>query len=252
MPGTRLAPTGKNGSHASPNSIVSLVFSLCGLRGGIHLTGPAETEWAEARSTIARFDDAIMKIRTLGLPGVSTLTGVGTLLGSDGPKVDAKWWAVAGVAGALGLGFILIGLVVHARSRALKGDEKWIVPFEWYEALALAVVGSSTIAWIFGLSHKEPGTYPFAVPVLAGGAMILLSIYLLDRFYYTILLKAAVTRAIKIEKVLGYELTGELSSDTHSWSYTLLPTIYYLTPIFILLNVALAVAVYAHVSPSSP
>ncbi len=210
-------------------------------------------EWTEARSTIARFDDTLMKIRTVGLPGISTLTGLGSVFGSDGPRIDAEWWAIAIITGAFGITFIFVGLLLYgfAQWNQKCKRQREPVPFGLLECVLFVFVGTSTLLWIPAFWSRQPASYPFPAPVLVAGALVLLSIYLLDRFYYTVLLKASVDRAREIEGSLGFRLSGEITTDAHEWTYTVLPTIFYLTPTFVLLNIGLAVAAFAHVKPAA-
>jgi hypothetical protein len=124
---------------------------------------------------------------------------------------------------------------------------------ELLEKLAFASLATSCAVWSAILLLERPESFLLSGPVFAFGALILFFIYLLDRFYYTSLLVGAVNRAEKIERGLHQKvnLAHEVSFMAPGWTYTVLPTLLYVVPLVILLNVAFALITYTEEKPSS-
>lgn len=185
-----------------------------------------------------------MRIRTFALPLIATVVGAGAaVFHTKGPLLPVPWEATESIALILGLLFVVaVRMAIRLpRSERLQAQREerfflWLLPISF-------AIGAAIIVW------QQPGSFSFPVLVLISGAMVLFLIYLLDRFYYTALLLAAVIRAEEIEVELDFKLTRKITEMVESPTYTLLPALVYLVPTLVLVNLGLVTAAFTAKTP---
>jgi hypothetical protein len=119
-----------------------------------------------------------------------------------------------------------------------------------FELATLLLIAVSLGVWATIVGVRRPTGFSFAAPVLAFGGLLLFSIYLLDRFYYSSLLIGTVNRLEALESGPLHGVVGLSQSITRAapvWTYTILPAALYLLPVLVLLNVGLGIAAYGSV-----
>ena len=199
-------------------------------------------EWELARAAITHFDDLLMRIRTFGLPVLATVIGGGVAIGAEQPSLDVPWYVSLGVAIGIAVVFpVTLALIHLAEDKQQLPKGARVRPLENI-GLLLGMVFA--LAWAGELIYERPSEYLLSAPVLVIGGMILFSIYLLDRFYYTTLLLGAVGRAKEIEKQKDMGLTIAIKHAAPNWTYTVLPAAFYFIPVLILINLGFAVFVF--------
>jgi vacuolar-type H+-ATPase subunit I/STV1 len=207
-------------------------------------------EWEKAEEVASHFNDLLMRVRTFGLPFVATAIGTGSGLGllTEDTNVEVPWLALAVALGIAGV--LLLVLVLYLRFWWRASNRRLLVsPLEY---LVFLLVVLSLFSWVGVVAWKMNGLtqskeFLFSAPVLWFGSLVLFSIYLLDRFYYTSLLIGAVLRCERIEHASGrrLNLSHGISFVAPHWTYTVLPTVLYLLPLILLTNIAAAVAVFS-------
>ncbi|MCH7484174.1 MAG: hypothetical protein IIA90_03385 [Chloroflexi bacterium] len=194
-------------------------------------------EWENARLAIDRFDQLLMTIRTFGLPVIATVVGGGVAIGQDQPRVHVVSEVTAAMAAGMGAVFLVCILLIWRRLLTRAG-------IRWFEHILMWGVVGSSFFWCVKLLDRDPSEFLLSGPVLVAGGLILFSVYLLDRFYYTGLVIGAVDRAKELERELGMELTERIGQAIPNVTYTMLPTVFYLIPVLILVNAGFAVFAY--------
>jgi hypothetical protein len=219
-----------------------------------------DKEWETARSTVVHFDTLLMQIRTFGLPFIATAIGAGAALGTQTGRIDTTPGVLAALSIALGASVLLtfltlVGFYIADREKrnearaSASDDEKdaerrLAVGFQEYAALVF--LSGSFLAWGIWIGIDEPPPFLLSAPVLIFGGLLLVPIYLLDRFYYSSLLVGAVGRAAELEGgSLAGKLTGRISKRAPDWTFKTLPMLFYVLPILLLVNVGLAMIGFA-------
>lgn len=214
-----------------------------------------EMEWGKARDTAVHFDGLIMQIRVFAVPLIGTAITAGSSLAGVAPNLEFPWLGLILFSFGGSVFFFLIGW--RAWKWAPNPEEvRRRLKLDPYELLILGFTCVSLLGWTAYLVERvlrselnatDQNQFFIAAPVLFAGGVILFVIYLLDRFYYTALLIGAVQRAEEIEAALRRELnlTTRISDAARGWTYRLVPTILYLLPVVLLVNAAVAVAVFS-------
>ena len=207
-------------------------------------------EWEKAEDVAMHFNDLLMRIRTFALPFIATAIGAGAALGAEADlQIEISWGILASLSASAAVVFFLFAWTVYvARPPNLR------LRVTWLEVVGFILIVLTFAVWAGMIGVRQPDSFLFSAPVLTFGGLLLFSIYLLDRFYYTALLIGAVNRAEKIETSLGnrINLSHEISFAAPHWTYTILPTALYLIPVVILLNIGLATAVFSGDEPCPP
>lgn len=196
-------------------------------------------EWKTTYKGAMHFNDLLMRLRTLGLPAIITITG-----GATAYTLNVRPWEVS----TLLIGIILISLSVGlsmlvrwlfsrpylgtalgkeeaVKDICLKATEKTM----WKIVLVLTYV-YTIIFWVREWSHTcALKNVPLGAFLIAFGLILLVSFYILDRFYYYCLLIGAVTRLERVENILGFEVTRTVSKMTPRYrSAVVITTLYFL------------------------
>jgi hypothetical protein len=228
-----------------------------------------DKEWETARSAALHFDALLMQIRTFGLPFIATAIGAGAALGTTVQRIDTAPWVLAGLSIGLGASLLLAfpmlafsGARDFLQKKVLKRlyghnapsngqapnphpavGKRLAVGFQEYAALT--AVGTSFLVWGIWIGIHQPPPFLFTGAVLVLGGLLLVPIYLLDRFYYSSLLMGAVVRAKELEGEDKQKLTGRISDEAPNWAFKTLPMLFYILPVLLLVNVGLAIIGFA-------
>jgi hypothetical protein len=201
------------------------------------------SEWAKAEDVATAFNDLIMRIRTFGLPFIATAIGAGSAFGTKEPDITARWWIACAFSSVAAV--VLSGTVLGLWKKP--GTDSKLKPHA-VELLMLFLIALSLAAWATMIGLNKPASFSFAAPVITLGGLVLFSIYLLDRFYYSSLLVGTVNRLEALEAVaLGgkVDLSHSITRAAPVWTYTILPAALYLFPVLVLVNIGLATIVYS-------
>ena len=215
-------------------------------------------EWEKAEDVAMHFTDLLMRLRVFALPFIVTVVGAGSFFGSDSPvAIEARWGLIAAFAFAVAL---LIGLPVVSRTVSVIGEllsrqrdgsndearelSGWELILWWSVVLSFAIWGGL-------VCNEQPQSFSFSAPLLTFGGMLLFSIFLLDRFYYLPLLLGAVKRAEDLETFhLDLKLSQKIREEAPPWTYKLLPSLLYLGPVLVLVNIGLGVMTFSGPDPT--
>lgn len=209
-------------------------------------------EWKTSMENARHFNDLLIRFRMLGLSMVITLSVAGIAAGGVISEIQLWKWSMPIIASI----FAVIGLVTilwHTIQKLVYFHKMKINPKEVEEKkeAPLPLLIFELITWIifliplcwfsisniYGLiniketfSFSNVAEYSLTPIALFAAVILLLSLYMMDRFYYYKLLLGAVSRLIVLEKSLEFEIT-ECTSKFMPRSYaTMLVTLFYCLP----------------------
>lgn len=209
-------------------------------------------EWKTSMENARHFNDLLIRFRMLGLSMVITLSVAGIVAGGVISEIQLWKWSMPIIASI----FAVIGLVAilwHTIQKLVYFHKMKINPKEVEEKkeAPLPLLIFELITWIifliplywfsisniYGLiniketfSFSNVAEYSLTPIALLAAVILLLSLYMMDRFYYYKLLLGAVSRLIVLEKSLEFEIT-ECTSKFMPRNYaTMLVTLFYCLP----------------------
>jgi hypothetical protein len=195
-------------------------------------------EWKITYQGTMHFNDLLMRLRTLGLPAVVTITGLAAAYGMNKTILQVKAYVIGIILILLSL--VLFGLVIWLSTRQyLSGKameegrrDTCLWPIEKYFWWSIPIISSfyAIYFWVdFSSSLATCRSVPLGIFLIAFGLMLLIAFYALDRFYYYCLLIGAVIRLTEIEDKLHFNITATISSTTpRSRSAAVTTALYYL------------------------
>lgn len=220
--------------------------------GGVDLL----EEWKVAYAAAMHFNDLLMRLRTLGLPAIITITGGATAYTLN---INSVSW---------GMKQVFVGIILFVLSICLTWLVHWLfgrdyvgkspggdevvksICLQKYEKhmwrIVLIVTYFFTAAfWIRKWwSMYVPEDVSIGVFLIAFGLILLVSFYVLDRFYYYCLLIGAVTRLQQIESVLSFEVTATISKVAPRRRSAVVITAFYFLPGIIGYTMLLTILVF--------
>lgn len=209
-------------------------------------------EWKTSMENARHFNDLLIRFRMLGLSMVITLSVAGIAAGGVISEIQLWKWSMPIIASI----FAVIGLVTilwHTIQKLVYFHKMKINPKEVDEKkeAPLPLLIFELITWIifliplcwfsisniYGLiniketfSFSNVAEYSLTPIALFAAIILLLSLYMMDRFYYYKLLLGAVSRLIVLEKSLEFEIT-ECTSKFIPRNYaTMLVSLFYCLP----------------------
>lgn len=216
-------------------------------------------EWKVAMENARHFNDLLIRFRMLGMPMVITIAAAGIASMGLGNIMTLCKWTNPFIAGALALfGIVYLGLYSYSQFRAYRRKKKHKekeedkksqhppLPFYrqelvvWWTFFLFPLASAIVVTTQLVLSHESlslsnTALYPITPAVLGGALILLIALYLMDRFYYYKLLSGAVSRATELEEDLEFEVTARTTDFIPRREATNLVTLFYGIPAIILL-----------------
>lgn len=209
-------------------------------------------EWKVSMENARHFNDLLIRFRMLGLSMVITLSVAGIAAGGVISKIELWKWSMPIIASI----FAIIGLIAifwHTIQKLVYFHKMKINPKEVEEKqeAPLPLLIFEIITWIifliplcwfsvsniYGLidskevfSFSNIAEYSLTPIALFAAVILLLALYMMDRFYYYKLLIGAVSRLIVLEKSLEFEITECTSKFMPRKYATNLVTLFYCLP----------------------
>jgi hypothetical protein len=196
-------------------------------------------EWEVTYKGAMHFNDLLMRLRTLGLPAIITITGGATVY-----TISAKPWTMS---------TLLIGIIMILLSAFLTWLVRWMfhrpyigkppkdgdivkdILLQSHEKIMWKIIIVITYLYttlFFAYNYFQLLKYknvPLGSFLIVFGLIIIIAFYVLDRFYYYNLLIGAVVRLEEIEEKIGYKTTRTVSIMTPRYrSAVVITTLYFL------------------------
>lgn len=195
-------------------------------------------EWKMTYKASMHFNDLLMRLRTLGLPAVITIMGVGVAYAANTIALRMLTIQVGIVLSLLSIGLWVIVFWLFRRPYfgKFRSDQKvhdiclWTIEMVFWIIVPTATLIYTILFWV----HKCEvlctfQNIPLSTFILAFGLIMLLSFYILDRFYYYCLLIGAVRRLETIEDALHFEVSKTITEITpRHRSAAVITTLYFL------------------------
>ncbi|NHZ86144.1 MAG: hypothetical protein GWP19_09710 [Planctomycetia bacterium] len=191
--------------------------------------------WTKIISTQMHFNEMLIKLRTIGLSIVVTIWGASIYLFLDNTGKTEHYFQIPPYL-FLGLYFILWFGISHFVIRGVRNLKKQGTTSKTEIMMQRTIIVLPFLLWIYFvwaiLNDLINQVYvPNGVVIALAGFLLLVCLYLLDRFYYFELLVGAVKRGEKIEKnYKGLNLSTQLSKRVKLRSAGKYVTLYYTIP----------------------
>jgi hypothetical protein len=189
--------------------------------------------WTKIIDTQMHFNEMLIRMRTIGLSIVITIIGAGVVTQRPGGndthfEVGIGTFLILFALVNLLCGYLLKqGMHNHSFLKSTSHTEKNSLLFVYF---------IPWFVWLYFIfkfcsSHLQYVSIPIGVFISSGGLLLLISLYLLDRFYYYELLLGAVEQGHKIEsKHEQFSLTNPLSERVTKFESSKIVTVYYMLP----------------------
>jgi hypothetical protein len=193
-------------------------------------------EWKAALENARSFNTLLLQLRGFGIPIVITIMGGGVAFASkiDIPTIPVKYASIILICIALFLLVLLIAIYVAAKTKKRSGGTD-LTLLEICEGAILwfvPVCGWGYSRWFYSqdlYGNAFTVSSPGVIGTLLFALSLLFGLYGIDRCYYYRLLIGAVSRAGKLEDLLGFSLTKTISDVTPlNHSKNVITTVYWL------------------------
>lgn len=198
------------------------------------MTDTPLSEWHSALGVAMHFNDLLMRLRGLGITAVVTIMGAAVAFGMSAQITDVPKLVIVGVLGTASIVGAVFTHRVEGWSEQARAGLGRIENLMLSSLVFVFVVGLVWYSWRTWQERQE-GFYsdiPVALPITAFALSLLLTFYILDRFYYFRLLLGAITRLEEIERQgdESFRLTQAITEMTPRGLASAVVTLLYYIP----------------------